>query len=169
MLCILAEMEKRLVIFDRDGIINREIGQYVWRSDDWVWVDGFWEFVERLKAVNCVFAIATNQGGIAKGLYTVRDFHQIMSLVEDKFRVLGAQLTGIYFAPGHDDFGKTLFRKPHSLMLEKAMAVAGVSRENTIFIGDSLRDVQAAEKAGIRSYRVLPNSNLNELFHDYQF
>lgn len=162
-------MDKKLAILDRDGIINREIGRYVFRDSDFAYVPGFWEFVERLRDQGYCFAIATNQGGIAKGVYTHEDFQNLMANVEQEFAERNAEYIGTFYAPGHDDICKTLSRKPKSLMLERAMAKANTKPEHAFFIGDSLRDVQAAESAGIRGYRVLPNTNLNDFFDDYQF
>lgn len=162
-------MDRKLAILDRDGIINREIGEYVFRAEDFEYVPGFWAFIGRLAHQGYAFAIATNQGGIAKGLYTHGQFEKVMEPVRSEFSKHNAELIGIFYAPGHDAIGQTLSRKPKSLMLEKAMAKAGTQPENTFFIGDSIRDVKAAQTAGIRGFCVPSNSNLNELFDDHQF
>jgi D-glycero-D-manno-heptose 1,7-bisphosphate phosphatase len=66
----------------------------------------------------------------------------------------------IYYCPHHPDTGKCLCRKPDSLLIEKVMARFNLSPDSSYFIGDSERDIQAAEKAGIKGILISENADL---------
>jgi D-glycero-D-manno-heptose 1,7-bisphosphate phosphatase len=75
----------------------------------------------------------------------------------------GVRLTDIFYSPHHPDFGNSLSRKPGSLMLEKALAKYGLEAAASYMIGDQPRDMECAEKAGVKGILVPPNSDLRQV------
>ncbi len=74
-------------------------------------------------------------------------------------KMADVELTDIFYCPHHPDVSKCLCRKPGSLMLEKAIAMYQVDTANSFLIGDADRDIQAADAAGVRSFKIEPNAD----------
>ena len=153
----------KVVFLDRDGVINRERGDYTWKIEDFDFVPGLFEALEKLKLKGFSFIVITNQGGIAKGLYNHEDVKRLHSYMVEKLNEKGIEIIDVFYSPYHDQFSESLSRKPDSLMLEKACANYSVNKSKSIMIGDSERDIIAANKIGIRGIKVSPNQNLNEI------
>lgn len=147
------------VFLDRDGVLNRELGMYV--SDRSLLevpphVPGI---LKKLRDAGYLLIVITNQGGIAKGLYTHEELGFIHRQLEAVLQEQGVRLTDIYYCPHHPDSGKCLCRKPGSLMIEKAIAMHRVDPARSFMIGDRERDLQAAAGAGVRSFLVESNTD----------
>ncbi|PJJ61283.1 D-glycero-alpha-D-manno-heptose-1,7-bisphosphate 7-phosphatase [Hymenobacter chitinivorans] len=142
---------EKAVFLDRDGVLNHEIGHYVWQLDEFVIAAGVPESLARLKAAGYRLIVVTNQAGIAKGLYTAREVqacHQKLQQACDN------AIDALYFASGHPSISESLMRKPDSLMLEKAMARFRLDPAQSWIVGDRLRDLQAGAKVGVRGILV---------------
>lgn len=141
-------MKKNKAIFlDRDGVLNVEIGDYVYQQEKFIIPADVPEGLRRLKAAGYILVVVTNQGGIAKGLYTeevVKNFHQ--HLQERCNHVVDA----LYFAPWHVSVSDSLMRKPNSLMLEKAIARFNIDPTQSYIIGDAERDLKAGAAVGVK-------------------
>jgi D-glycero-D-manno-heptose 1,7-bisphosphate phosphatase len=141
----------KCVFLDRDGVLNVERGAYTYRPDDFELEEQVPEALNLLKSHGYLLIVVTNQGGIGKKLYTKQD----MLLCHDKLQAgCGYQLDGIYYAPSHPVFSESLARKPGTLMLEKAIARFNIDPVRSWMVGDQLRDMQAAEKMGIKGILV---------------
>jgi D-glycero-D-manno-heptose 1,7-bisphosphate phosphatase len=154
---------ERAVFIDRDGVLNKEIGRYVTCLEEFELNTGVPEALRNWQDQGFKLIVITNQGGIAKGLYThdcLRGIHEHMKnlLSQD-----GVRLTDIFYSPHHPDFGNSLSRKPGSLMLEKALAKYGLEAAASYMIGDQPRDMECAEKAGVKGILVPPNSDLRQV------
>ena len=139
----------RLVVLDRDGVINRESADFVKSADEWVPLDGSIEAIARLSNAGFSVAIASNQSGIARGLFdtnALADMHsKLHALVADA----GGRIEHIAICPhGPDD--NCDCRKPLPGLLHQISATLNVSLANAPVIGDSLRDLEAAQSAGAR-------------------
>lgn len=149
----------KLILLDRDGVINKESGAYVTNPGDFELLPHVIPNLIKLKNAGIKVAVITNQGGIAKGLYT----HQTLSKIHDKLNSAlsahGLVFDEIYYCPHHPDFGKCLCRKPASIMIEKALARFGFDAAEALMIGDTQRDVDAAEAAGAKAIRVESNQD----------
>ncbi len=154
---------KKVVFLDRDGVINREIGDYVFSLKNFKLNDGLSQALLYWKNLGFSFAIITNQGGISKLLYTKKDVYLLNQYLTSWFIERNLNLLEISFCPHHNSIEACICRKPNSLMLEKMIAKHKISVEDSFLIGDSLRDVQAANKVGLKSLQIEANSNLNEL------
>jgi D-glycero-D-manno-heptose 1,7-bisphosphate phosphatase len=139
----------KCVFLDRDGVLNQEMGDYVFRPDDFHIPDGTVEALHLLKAAGYLLIVVTNQAGIAKGLYERSDVWACHNYLQAQ---CGYLLDDLYFCPHHPDYStESLLRKPNSLMLEKAMAKYNIDRSASWMIGDRPRDVQAGRRAGVRT------------------
>lgn len=149
----------KLILLDRDGVINKELGGYVTNPDDFELLPHVIPNLIKLKNAGIKVAVITNQGGIAKGLYS----HQILADIHAKLNKSllehGLAFDEIYYCPHHPDFGKCLCRKPASIMVEKALARYGVNASEAIMIGDTQRDVDAANAAGVKATKVESNQD----------
>ncbi|MFT6718706.1 MAG: D-glycero-D-manno-heptose 1,7-bisphosphate phosphatase, partial [Sphingobacteriales bacterium] len=120
-----------------------------------------------LKNTGIKIAVITNQGGIAKGIYTAKAVIKLHTNFNFYLKRNGAQpVNKFYFCPHHNELGNCLCRKPKSLMLEKALADFNISPDEALFFGDSDRDVVAGEKAGVTSVLLNKNGNLWEQIGD---
>ena len=154
---------KKAVFLDRDGVINRDFLPYHFKKDHFFINEGLWEGLIQFKQKGYLLIIISNQGGIAKGLYTIRDVDKLHSDLIKEAAGYQIEFTEIYFCPHHDLYGKCICRKPDSLMLEKAIARFNIDPKVSYFIGDTDRDVQAGLKAGVTPIRISANKPLTEI------
>ncbi|GAB3526531.1 hypothetical protein GCM10027443_01740 [Pontibacter brevis] len=145
-------MQKRKCVFlDRDGVLNRERGDYTYRLEDFEVLPHVPEALALLKEHGYLLIVITNQAGIAKGLYQRSDVLACHQKLQESCEAL---VDAIYYAPGHPRYSESLSRKPDSLMFEKAIAKYNIDPEASWMVGDSLRDLQAAAKVGVASVLV---------------
>lgn len=149
---------QRAIFFDRDGVLNREIGDYVCKTEDFEVLEDSAACVKLAKDYGFIAIVITNQGGIGKNLYTHETLSDIHRILQDKCLEHGTKIDDFYYCPHHPVKGLCLCRKPDSLMLEKAAAKYRIDKSRSLMIGDTFRDIEAAEKAGIRSLLIQPNS-----------
>lgn len=144
----------KLVILDRDGVINQDSDTYIKSPEEWLPIDGSIEAIARLHESGFTVAVATNQSGVARGLfdlYTLARIHQKMcGLVEET----GGVIDGVFFCPHGPDEGCPC-RKPKPGLLAQIASEFEVSLLGLPFVGDSLKDIQAARNAGCRPILVL--------------
>ncbi|MBE7442647.1 MAG: HAD family hydrolase [Flavobacteriales bacterium] len=152
---------RKVIFLDRDGVINIERGDYTFRLEDFVFVDGLFAALAFLKNHGFEFIVITNQGGISKGIYNHDSVIVLNKLIETEFKKHQLNVLDIYYCPHHSDIEKCICRKPNSLLLEKAIAKYNIDTTKSFFIGDSDRDINAAQKVGVKGIKVNKNSNLN--------
>ena len=152
----------KVIFLDRDGVINREIGNYVYNLKDFVINDGLEQALDIWSRDGYSFVIVTNQGGISKGLYHNNDVENINAFLQNWFESRNLTLLNIFYCPHHNAIENCICRKPNSLMLEKIIARYAVSVEHSFMIGDNDRDIQAANKVGLKAFKIKSNTNLNE-------
>lgn len=153
-------MRQKVIFLDRDGVINRERGDYTSRLEDFVFVDDLVQSLRTFQSKGFKLIVVSNQSGIAKGLYSFADVEVLHKHLQDFMREQGIRFEEIYYCPHHPETGKCLCRKPGSLLIEKAIARFGVDAGASWFIGDRERDTEAAKHAGIRGILVESNSSL---------
>lgn len=144
---------------DRDGVLNRDTG-YVYRAEDFVWLDGAKLAVKRLNDAGYLVVVITNQAGVARGLYSEDDVARLHRWINEELRRDGAHIDAFYYCPHHPTAGNGVYRrscdcrKPSPGMLLRAMREWPVEPAASFFIGDKEIDMQAAEAAGIRGIRM---------------
>lgn len=139
----------KLVILDRDGVINHDSPEYIKSADEWIAIDGSIDAIARLYKAGFTVVVATNQAGLAKGKFDLDDLEamheKLTRLVEEQ----GAELGAIFYCPHHPD-DKCKCRKPMPGMVDAIEAEFNTSAEGFYFVGDSLRDLQAAVSKGCK-------------------
>ena len=155
----------KAVFLDRDGVLNREIGDYVCSVSDFVINEGVEEVLRSFREKGYLLIVITNQGGINKKMYTHDDLQQIHTHLAETMKQSGVTFESMYYCPHHPSVTKCLCRKPGSLMLEKAMARFNIDPSVSYFIGDTDRDMEAGSAAGVTPIRVIPNANLHDIQH----
>ncbi|MFT5115782.1 MAG: D-glycero-D-manno-heptose 1,7-bisphosphate phosphatase [Parasphingorhabdus sp.] len=137
----------KLVILDRDGVINHDSDDYIKSADEWLPIPGSLEAIARLCRAHYQVVVITNQSGIARGLFDMESLNGIHRKMLDRLHEKGGKIDAILFCPhGPDD--ECECRKPRSgLFLELADRL-GCSLQGVPAVGDSLRDLQAALAAG---------------------
>jgi D-glycero-D-manno-heptose 1,7-bisphosphate phosphatase len=158
-----AERMQAAVFLDRDGVLNKELGMYVTSHELLEVLPHVPPLLRRLQDAGFLLVVITNQGGIAKGLYTHGDLELIHAKLATALEQEGVQLTGLYYCPHHPDFTQCLCRKPGSLLIEKAMARYSIDPARSWMIGDRERDLQAAAAAGVSSFLVESNADWSDL------
>jgi len=143
--------KNKAVFLDRDGVLNDEIGDYVWRLADFIVSPGVPESLARLKAAGYYLVVVTNQAGIAKKLYTAADVHDCHTKLQN---ACGHLLDALYFSDAHPSVSESLLRKPSSGMFEKAAARFCLDPAQCWVVGDRYRDMQAGAHLGIRGIMV---------------
>ena len=150
----------KAVFLDRDGVINRERGDYTWLLEDFILNDGVVEALSEFHRRGYLLIVISNQSGIAKGFYSKEDVDYLHLHLQRVLRNKEIELTEIYYCPHHPSVTSCLCRKPDSLMLEKAIARFQIDVSQSYFIGDAGRDVEAGKRAGVNTILVEPNSSL---------
>ncbi len=144
----------KAVFLDRDGVLNKELGRYTKHKSEFIVLDHAKKACRELKELGYKLIVITNQGGIAKGEYSKEDLRDTHALLKNEI----PEIDAIFHCPHHDLIGKCLCRKPQSLMLEKAIYLHDVDVEKSFMIGDSLRDVEAANGVGVKGIKIDPNT-----------
>lgn len=145
-------MEK-CVFLDRDGVLNVELNDYLYKPEDLIVPDGVPEALRLLKNQGFLLIVITNQAGIARGLYGPGDVYAIHQEIQ---KACGDLLDDLYFSPHHPKYSsESLTRKPDSLLLEKAMAKYNIDPQVSWMVGDRERDIQAGLKAGVQTVHIV--------------
>ncbi len=150
----------KAVFLDRDGVVNRELGHYCERVEDFEILEDVGKAIKTLKDAGFIVIIISNQGGIAKGLYTESDLEAMHAKLHEYLAGYDTQVDDIYYCPHHDSVCKCLCRKPKGLMIEKAMAEHNIDPKMSLMIGDGKRDIEAAANAGIEGILIESNSGI---------
>ena len=150
---------QRAVFLDRDGTINREV-DYLSTPDDFEFLPGAIEALRELGAAGFQLVVVTNQSGIARGLLDEATLALIHERMVSELREAGVELDWIGYCPHHPDIGAPGYRaacscrKPQPGMLLSAAGNLGIDLDASFCVGDSLRDVDAAEAVSVEGILV---------------
>lgn len=150
----------KAVFLDRDGVINRERGEYTWRIEDFEINNGLIDFLKVAQSKGYLLIVISNQGGVQRGIYTLSDVEKAHQYLKDILKANGVELTDIYICPHHDKTERCFCRKPQPIMLEKAIARFDIDKSKSVFFGDSKRDAEAGEYVGVKSILIPSNTSL---------
>ena len=143
----------KLAILDRDGTINEDRDDFVKSADEWVPLPGALEGIARLNHAGWHVVVATNQSGLARGLFDM----SALNAMHIKFNTLlaerGGRVDAIFFCP-HTDEDHCACRKPLPGLYERIGERFGVDLGGVPAVGDSLRDLQASVAAGCEPHLV---------------
>lgn len=153
-------MKNKAVFLDRDGVINVDVLNYTWKIENFTFLPGVFEACAEFTKRGFLIIVITNQGGIAKGLYTHQEVQVLHEHMLKEFKAHGVEITEIYYCPHHEVSSKCQCRKPGSLLVEKAIARFDIDPAKSYFIGDRERDIEAGQGAGVKGILVKVNSDL---------
>ncbi|MDH2915587.1 MAG: D-glycero-beta-D-manno-heptose 1,7-bisphosphate 7-phosphatase [Gallionella sp.] len=144
----------KLIILDRDGVINFDSDQFIKSPEEWKPIPGSLEAIARLNQAGYRVAVATNQSGIGRGLFDMPTLNAIHDKMHKSLAQVGGRIDAIFFCP-HTNDANCECRKPKSGMIEEIATRFGVSLKGVPAVGDSLRDLEAAARLGAQPYLVL--------------
>ncbi|WP_017444402.1 D-glycero-beta-D-manno-heptose 1,7-bisphosphate 7-phosphatase [Gayadomonas joobiniege] len=157
---------RKALFLDRDGIINQDTG-YLYQIKDCKFVEGVFELCQQATREGWQIFVITNQSGIARGLYSVQQMHQLHQWMKYEFKQRGAHITQFYFCPHHSEKGEPPYdikcscRKPEPGLLLEAARQHEVALPDSIMLGDKHSDMLAAKRAGIQR-RILLSSQYDQ-------
>jgi D-glycero-D-manno-heptose 1,7-bisphosphate phosphatase len=134
----------KLIILDRDGVINYESLAYVKSPDEWIPIPGSLEAIAKLTQAGYTIALATNQSGVGRGLFTEATLAAIHDKMQQEVAKLGGHIDYIFYCP-HTPEANCDCRKPKSGLFKQIAAALKTSLADVPAIGDTLRDIQAAQ------------------------
>jgi D-glycero-D-manno-heptose 1,7-bisphosphate phosphatase len=151
----------KAVFLDRDGVINRKgSGYYIFREEEFLLNRGVTDSLKYFISKGYLLIIITNQGGIARGIYTKSHVDKLHNYMAQQLKAFNIELTDIYYCPHHPDVSSCLCRKPGTLLLEQAIAKYNIDPKSSFMIGDSDIDIKAAEKMKIKGILIPTNANM---------
>ena len=144
----------KLVILDRDGVINHDSVNYIKSPDEWRPIAGSLEAIARLNHAGYLVVLATNQAGVGRGLFEVSTLNAIHDRMHRALAQIGGRVDAIFFCP-HARDANCGCRKPRPGLLEEIARRFNVELAGVPSVGDSLRDLQAAAAVGAAPILVL--------------
>ncbi len=151
----------KLIILDRDGVINQDRDDYVKSCEEWIPIPNSLEAIALLSQAGYTLTIATNQSGIARGYYSLSELNAMHQKMMDLLKPLSGRIDSIFFCP-HTDADQCDCRKPKpGLMQQIASRYIKSPVDSTLplthvpIVGDSLRDLLAGTALGASPHLVL--------------
>lgn len=144
----------KLAILDRDGVINFDSDQYIKSPAEWRPIPGSIEAIARLNQSGFRIAVATNQAGIGRGLFDMVTLNAINDKMMEMVFRQGGRIDALFFCP-HTALEQCGCRKPRTGMFEEIAARFHTDLKGVPVVGDSLKDLQAAEQVGAQPILVL--------------
>ena len=144
----------KLVVLDRDGVINLDRDDYIKSPEEWTPIAGSLEAIARFTQAGFRVVVATNQSGVGRGLFDMTTLNAVHDKMHKAVNQLGGRIDAVFFCPHAQDAGCAC-RKPQPGMLLAIAERFNVVLAGVPAIGDSLRDLQAASAAGARPILVL--------------
>ncbi len=147
-------MTEKLIILDRDGVINYDSDDYIKNEDEWRAIPSSPSAIARLNRAGYKVAIASNQSGIARGYFDPLTLTLIHKKMELELAKAGAHIDALEYCPDHPD-NPSPDRKPNPGMVLRLLEKFAAKPEETWFVGDSISDLQCAENSGCKAALVL--------------
>jgi D-glycero-D-manno-heptose 1,7-bisphosphate phosphatase len=144
----------KLIILDRDGVINYDSDQFIKNPEEWKPIPGSLEAIARLVQADYRVVVATNQSGVGRGLFDMPTLNAIHDKMHKAVALAGGRIDAIFFCP-HAAEADCSCRKPKSGMLEEIAARYNVNLKGVPAVGDSLRDLEPAARMGAQPVLVL--------------
>ncbi len=144
----------KLIILDRDGVINKDSTDYIKSPEEWQPIPGSLAAIAKLTQAGYTVTVATNQSGVARGYYDLATLARIHQKMQALVTAAGGKIDSIFFCPhGPDD--QCLCRKPKPGLFQQIAEHYQISLQGVPAVGDSLRDLEAATAMQCKPYLVL--------------
>lgn len=144
----------KLIVLDRDGVVNHDSDAYIKSPDEWRPLPGSLEAIARLNKAGYRVVVASNQSGIARGLFDVAMLGRIHAKMHQAVAAVGGRIDAVFFCP-HGPGDGCACRKPRPGMLLEVLDRFQAQAAEVQVVGDQLRDLQAASSARCRPVLVL--------------
>lgn len=144
----------KLVILDRDGVINHDSAAYLKTPDEWLALPGSLEAIAKLTQAGYHVVVATNQSGIGRGLFEMATLNAIHDRMHRAVAQAGGRIDAVFYCP-HGQEANCSCRKPKPGLLEEIGRRFNTELKDVPVIGDALRDLQAAAAVGAQPILVL--------------
>lgn len=144
----------KLVILDRDGVINFDSAQFIKSPAEWKPIPGSLEAIARLNQAGYRVVVATNQSGVGRGLFDMDTLNQIHEKMHKALFAVGGRIDAIFYCP-HAADSDCDCRKPKSGMFKRISETFNIDLSGVPAVGDSLRDLQACVAADCKPILVL--------------
>ena len=158
--CMTVRVDK-LIILDRDGVINQDRDDYVKSCEEWIPIPNSLEAIALLSQAGYTLTIATNQSGIARGYYSLSELHAMHQKMMDLLKPLSGRIDSIFFCP-HTDADQCDCRKPKPGLMQqiasryiKSPVDSALPLTHVPIVSDSLRDLLAGTALGASPHLVL--------------
>ena len=149
----------KAIFLDRDGVINKERKDYVKSVEEFQIIDNIPKVIKILKEKGFVVIVITNQSAINRGLVTIETLNEIHNHLQKILKDNNTSIDDFYFCP-HIPDENCQCRKPNPGMLIKAVQDHDIDMNQSFMIGNSLTDIQAAQKAGCKGILLNQNQTL---------
>jgi D-glycero-D-manno-heptose 1,7-bisphosphate phosphatase len=154
----------RLIVLDRDGVINEDSDEYIKSPDEWRALPGSLDAIRRLNESGFDVVVATNQSGVGRGLFTSEALDGIHEHMLAAVAAAGGDIAGIYVCP-HRPEDACDCRKPSPGLLKRIAADFERSLHDVPVVGDKLTDVECARAAGGRPIFIETERRAGDLPH----
>lgn len=152
----------KLVILDRDGVINEDSDHYIKSVEEWQPIPGSIEAIAQLTQLGYTVAVATNQSGIGRGFYSL----DMLAAMHEKMNALvqaaGGTIAAIHYCPHHPE-DDCECRKPRTGLVRQIEQTLNTSAQNAWFVGDTLKDIEVARRSGCRPVLVKTGKGMGTL------
>lgn len=146
-------MTEKWIVLDRDGVINHDSDEFIKSPAEFVPIPGSLEAIARLNRAGYKVAVATNQSGVARGLYDLATLEAIHARLTTLLAGVGGELAGIFYCPHGPEDGCDC-RKPKPGLMHQIAKAFGIDLNGVPVVGDSLRDLVAGRAVGCVPYLV---------------
>lgn len=144
----------KLVILDRDGVINCDSPSHIRTPNEWQPIPGSLEAIARLNQAGCHVVVATNQSGVGRGLFEMAALNAIHDRMHRALGAVGGRIDAIFYCP-HAQDADCRCRKPRPGLYEEISRRFGMNLAGVPCIGDARRDLEAAAAVGAQPMLVL--------------
>lgn len=136
----------KLIVVDRDGVINEDSDDYIKSPDEWVPVPGSLEAIARLNRAGFIVTVATNQSGLSRGYFDLETLSAIHRKMESMLFEHGGRVDAVFYCP-HGPKDNCECRKPRPGMLNEIGNRFQANMKDVMFVGDTISDIRAAKAA----------------------
>lgn len=158
-------MTRKLIILDRDGVINLDSDHYIKSPEEWIPIESSLRAIAKLNQAGYKVAVATNQSGIARGMFDTITLAMTHKKMEMELAKVGAHIDALEYCPDHPD-NPGPDRKPNPGMVNKLLCLFNAKPEETWFVGDSISDIQCALNTRCKPVLVLSGKGRRTLIKE---